>query len=578
MKEKGLYHKIFLEIIPFRKWFIVALLLSILVSILGPIRPFLLQYIIDHFITTFNKEKLISYSLLLFGLLIIESFLRYFFVFITAWFSQNIVHSIRTRVFQKLIGIHVQLFDQTPIGTLTTRTINDVETINEVYSENFFTIISDFLTIIIVLSFMLYTDVKLTLISLVTLPLLYWATYIFKEKVKIVNQKIRDKISEFNAFTQEHLTGIKLIKSFTAEQLELQKFKKINQEQTDLNIKAIWYYSWFFPVLETLIAISVGLVVMGVGYFSLNESGYTAGMISSFYLYLNMLFRPMRFLADKFNQLQMGFVACERVFKIIETPNKENDLGKIELSNPKGNIRFEDVTFGYLPEKEILKNISFEINAGESLAIVGATGSGKTSIINVLNRFYPIQNGNISIDNVSINDIKIASLRNHIGMVLQDVYLFSGSILDNIRLENTSFDIEKAMQMARELDIQDFFEQLPGGFNFQIQERGNSLSHGQKQVISFLRAIVKNPSILILDEATSSIDSNTEYYIQKLVQNTIKSKTSIVIAHRLSTIISSDKILVLDNGKIVGEGTHAALIQSNSYYKKYFKELESKTN
>ena len=578
MKEKGLYHKIFLEIIPFRKWFIVALILSIAVSILGPIRPFLLQYIIDHFITTFNKEKLISYSLLLFGLLIIESFLRYFFVFITAWFSQNIVHSIRTRVFQKLIGIHVQLFDQTPIGTLTTRTINDVETINEVYSENFFTIISDFLTIIIVLSFMFYTDVKLTLISLVTLPLLYWATYIFKEKVKIVNQKIRDKISEFNAFTQEHLTGIKLIKSFTAEQLELQKFKKINQEQTDLNIKAIWYYSWFFPVLETLIAISVGLVVMGVGYFSLNESGYTAGMISSFYLYLNMLFRPMRFLADKFNQLQMGFVACERVFKIIETPNKENDLGQIELSNPKGNIRFDQVTFGYLPEKEILKNISFEIKAGESLAIVGATGSGKTSIINVLNRFYPIQKGDITIDDISIYDTQIASLRNHIGMVLQDVYLFSGSILDNIRLENKSFDFEKAMQIAKELDIQDFFEQLPGGFDFEIQERGNSLSHGQKQVISFLRAIVKNPSILILDEATSSIDSNTEYYIQKLVQNTIKNKTSIVIAHRLSTIISSDKILVLDKGEIVGEGTHSELIQSNTYYKKYFKELESNTD
>ena len=286
----------------------------------------------------------------------------------------------------------------------------------------------------------------------------------------------------------------------------------------------------------------------------------------------------MRFLADKFNQLQMGFVACERVFKIIETPNKENDLGEIELSNPKGNIHFEAVTFGYLPEKEILKNISFEINAGESLAIVGATGSGKTSIINVLNRFYPIQKGNIKIDNISINDIKIASLRNHIGMVLQDVYLFSGSILDNIRLENKSFGIEEAMQMARDLDIQDFFEQLPGGFDFQIQERGNSLSHGQKQVISFLRAIVKNPSILILDEATSSIDSNTEYYIQKLVQNTIKNKTSIVIAHRLSTIISSDKILVLDKGEIVGEGTHAALIQSNSYYKKYFKELESNTD
>jgi ATP-binding cassette subfamily B protein len=370
------------------------------------------------------------------------------------------------------------------------------------------------------------------------------------------------------------LSGIKLTKSFHAEELEMAKFEAINNDYTALNIKAIWYYSWFFPVLETLIAISIGLVVAGVSLFSFSDSHYSAGMISAFILYLNMLFRPMRFLADKFNQLQMGFVACERVFKLLETPSLEQDNGTEVLNHVEGKIEFQNVEFSYLPEQKILHGISFSIEAGKSLAIVGATGSGKTSIINILNRFYPIEKGQILLDDININKYTIASLRSHIGMVLQDVFLFSGSILDNIRLENHNFTKEDAMKLAAELEIDDFFNQLPQGFDYQIIERGNSLSHGQRQVISFFRAIVKNPSILVLDEATSSIDSNTEYYIQKLIPKIIKNKTSIIIAHRLSTIMSADKILVLNKGEIVGEGTHEELLASNAHYQKYFTELE----
>jgi ABC-type multidrug transport system fused ATPase/permease subunit len=326
--------------------------------------------------------------------------------------------------------------------------------------------------------------------------------------------------------------------------------------------------------LETLIAISIGLVVAGVSLFSFSDSHYSAGMISAFILYLNMLFRPMRFLADKFNQLQMGFVACERVFKLLETPSLEQDNGTEVLNHVEGKIEFQNVEFSYLPEQKILHGISFSIEAGKSLAIVGATGSGKTSIINILNRFYPIEKGQILLDDININKYTIASLRSHIGMVLQDVFLFSGSILDNIRLENKDFSKEDAMKLAAELEIDDFFKQLPQDFDYQIIERGNSLSHGQRQVISFFRAIVKNPSILVLDEATSSIDSNTEYYIQKLIPKIIKNKTSIIIAHRLSTIMSADKILVLNKGEIVGEGTHEELLASNAHYQKYFTELE----
>lgn len=573
--KNSVYRHIINQALPYKNWFIGCFILAIIISGLTPIRPYLLQKIIDVDIKNGQKESLVTTSSLLLGLLLIESLLRYFFVFATSFFSQNIVNNLRKKVFSHLMHLHVQYYDETPVGRLTTRTVNDVETINEVYSDNFFTIVSDILTIIFVLAFMFYTNVKLTLISLVTLPFLYLATYVFKEKVKVVNEKLRDKIGELNAFVQEHLMGFKIVKAFAVEDKEQVKFDKINEDFTQLNIKSIWYYSWFFPVLETLIAISIGLVVSYVAIDSFERKDLSAGVITSFLLYLNLLFRPMRFIADKFNSIQMGFVASKRVFDLLDTPTSELNNGTKKNMKISGEIKFENVNFSYVNDVPVLRDVSFHIEAGKSLAIVGATGSGKSSIINILNRFYNYQSGNISIDNHPIEDFDLNFLRSQIAMVLQDVYLFSGSIVDNIVIDSSSADKDEIIEMAKQLDIHDFFMKLPNNYDFEIKERGNSLSHGQKQIISLFRAIAKKPSILILDEATSSIDSNTEYYIQKLISQSIKNKTSIVIAHRLSTIMQADKILVLDKGIIVGEGTHESLLGSNSYYQKYFQMIEN---
>lgn len=531
-----------------------------------------MQTIIDQDLKSGAQDRLTFHCSLLFGLLIFESLLRFSFVYATSFFSQNIVHDLRQKVFSHLMGLHVQYFDNTATGKLTTRTINDVETINEVYSDNFFTIVSDVLTIIFVLGAMLYTDVKLTLISLTTLPFLYIATYVFKEKTKITNQKIRDKIGDLNAFAQEHFMGYKIIKSFLAETKESFKFDKLNKEFTALNIKSIWYFSWFFPVLEALIAVSIGLVVSYVARYGFQSQNVSIGIITSFLLYLNLLFRPMRFFADKFNQIQMGFVASERVFSLIDNPSEESNRGVLSADNIHGNIEFSNVSFSYVPNVPVLKHISFHVPAGTSLAIIGATGSGKTSIINVLNRFYDFQTGIISIDDTNILDFELQSYRRKISMVLQDVYLFSGSILDNIQIERNQISKEAVIEMAKELDIHDFFMKLPNDYDFHIRERGNSLSHGQRQIISLFRAIVKNPAILILDEATSSIDSNTEYYIQKLIEKIVKSKTSIIIAHRLSTVMQADQIMILDKGEILGIGSHQSLLDTNTHYQKYFVE------
>lgn len=576
MKSKSVYRQIYNQALPYRAWFIACFFLAIIISGLSPIRPYFMQQIIDKDLTLSLKDDLIRHSFFLFGLLMIESVLKFIFVFATSYFSLSIVHDLRKKVFSHLLGLHVQYYDETPIGRLTTRTVSDVETINEIYSDNFFTIVSDLLTIIFVLTTMFYTNVKLTLISLVTLPFLYIATYVFKEKVKAVNEKLRDKIGELNAFVQEHLMGFKIVKAFVVEEKEFKKFQKLNTDFTGLNINAIWYYSWFFPVLETLIAVSIGLVVSYVAIISFDDKSFSAGVITSFLLYINLLFRPMRFIADKFNSIQMGFVSSKRVFDLLETPSEESNLGTMKPEKIEGTIEFKNVEFSYIENMPILKKLSFSIPAGKSLAIVGSTGSGKTSIINVLNRFYPIQSGAVKIDNININDFELNYLRKKIAMVLQDVYLFSGSIYENIVVDNSDIRKEDIVEMAKSLDVHDFFMKLPNEYDFEIKERGNSLSHGQRQIISLFRAIAKNPTILILDEATSSIDSNTEYYIQKLISKIIKNKTSIVIAHRLSTIMEADNILVLDKGEIVGEGTHIELLKTNSYYQKYFQSVEEK--
>jgi ATP-binding cassette subfamily B protein len=574
MKENSLYKNLFQLTKPYKWGFISAMVLAVVLSIMTPLRPYMIQQTIDKDLFGHQEQYLTRDCLLMFGLLILESILRYYFIYLTASMSQGIVHTLRRRVYDFIQQMNVSFYDKTPIGVLTTRTINDVETIQDVFSENLFTILSDLITIVAVLCFMFYTDVELSLVSLLTLPFLFWATYIFKEKNKTVFQKIRQKIADLNAFAQEHITGIRLIKAFNAESIEMKKFDQLNEEYTKENMKSIMYFSWFFPVLDSLIMVSIGLLVACAAYKATTDKTFSVGLISAFILYLNILFRPLRFLADKFNTLQMGFVASERVFKLIQSEDLETNTGSYRPTHVEGTIRFENVCFEYKEGVPILKHINFEIPKGQSLAIVGATGSGKTTIIQLLNRFYKIKSGHITLDQHDLYDYDLDFLRSQIAMVLQEVFLFSGSIMDNILLYNESIDHSKVVEICKELEIDDFINRLPGGYDYPVMERGNSLSHGQRQLISFIRAILKNPNILILDEATSSIDSNTEHFIQKLIPKMIQGKTSIIIAHRLSTIVQADKIIVMDQGEIVGEGTHDSLLKTNAYYQKYFKKLE----
>ena len=510
--------------------------------------------------------------LLLFALLLVESLVRYFFIFFTSNLGQTVIRNLRLDVFKKINHFNLSYFDTTPIGTSTTRTINDVETINDLYSENFFTIISDLLTIFIVLGIMFYKNWQLALISIAPFPLLLWATYVFKENVKKAFTKIREKISEINAFLQEHISGVKITQIFNAEEKEFLKFQKINQDHTDAQIASIWHYSVYFPIVDMILSLSIGLMVCFASYQILGKNQIKAGEITSFFLYLNMLFRPMRFLADKFNTLQMGLVASERVFRLLETNNHTADKGKISNHTFNGKIEFKNVYFEYVKNNPVLTNLNFTINPSTSVAIVGKTGSGKSTITSLLNRFYEIKEGQILIDDININDYNLTTLRQNIGMVLQDVFLFSGSILENITLYNPEITREQVIQAAKELELHEFIMSLPGNYDYNVMERGATLSLGQRQIISFIRVLVTNPSILILDEATSSIDSNSEKIIQNAIHKLIHGRTTIAIAHRLSTILDADKIIVLDKGVISGIGNHEELLASNYTYQQYFIE------
>jgi ATP-binding cassette subfamily B multidrug efflux pump len=557
---------------PYKFWFIAATFIAIFSAVLSPIRPYYIGIAIDEYIGIKGGQGLNQLILILFLLLVLESVVRYFFIYFTSNLGQTVIRNLRLDVFKKITGFSLRYFDTTPIGTSTTRTISDVETINDLYSENFFTIISDILTIIIILAIMFYKNWQLALVSISPFPLLLWATYVFKENVKKAFTKIREKISEMNAFLQEHISGVKITQIFNAEEKEFEKFKHINKEQTDAQIASIWHYSVYFPVVDMILSISIGLMVCYAAYQILGYDQIKAGEITSFFLYLNMLFRPMRFLADKFNTLQMGIVASERVFKLLESNFDTPNEGKVGASHFKGHIEFKNVSFEYTENTPVLQNISFDVSPGQSLAIVGKTGSGKTSIISALNRFYEIKSGEICIDGIPIQHYSLEALRQNIGMVLQDVFLFSGSIFENISLYNPNISREQIIAAAKELELHEFIMALPGNYDYNVMERGATLSLGQRQIISFIRVLVTNPSILILDEATSSIDSNSEKIIQKAIEKLIKGRTTIAIAHRLSTILHADKIIVLDTGKINGIGNHATLLQSNKIYQQYFSD------
>ncbi len=499
-------------------------------------------------------------------LLIMNSGLRYFFIFITNLLGQSVIKDLRVRVFNHISNLRLRYFDQTPIGTATTRTINDVETINNVFSEGLINIIADLLTIFTVIGIMLYQDWKLALICLSTLPLIIYATYVFKESIKKSYQKVRTQVTRINSFLQEHISGMQVVQMFTAEEREMKKFKVLNEDHKQANIDAIWAYSIFFPVVEIITAIALALLVW-FGSAQVLNHGLGIGVLIAFIMYLNMLFRPLRMLADKFNTIQMGMVAAERVFKVLDTDYTIEDKGELSADAIKGKVEFDHVWFAYDGINNVISDLSFELKEGESLAVVGATGAGKSSIINILNRFYPIQKGSIRVDDIPVEDYELASLRKNIGLVLQDVFLFSGSVYDNITLNNNAISLDEVIAASKKVGAHEFIQKLPGAYDYKVMERGATLSVGQRQLIAFIRALVYNPRILILDEATSSVDTESEILIQKATEELVKERTSIVIAHRLSTIQNADKIMVLEKGKVMEAGTHEELLNLGGYYR-----------
>ncbi|MFC4230751.1 ABC transporter ATP-binding protein [Parasediminibacterium paludis] len=585
--DLSIMKRVFHFVKPYRSFFIASLTLAIIMAIFAPVRPYLIQLTVNksihnnlpvpHWIQQiiFLKNSndifqfIINITIFQIIFLFVESAVRFAFTFITSWLGQNVVKDLRVTVYEKIVSLNLSQFDKTPIGTLTTRTINDIESINDIFSDGLIPIVADLLTIIITLATMIWMDWRVTLVSLVPFPFLIVATYYFKESVNKSFMKVRNAVAALNAFVQEHLTGMHIVQAFAAEKRELAKFNVINKEHRNANIKAIFAYSVFFPVVELVLAISTGLLVWWVA-----DKKLDAGLLVAFILYLNQIFRPLRVIADKFNVIQMGMIAAERVFKVLDNENvlvesPQSTVNSQQHLEPiKGQISFDKVWFAYNEEHYVLKDISFDVKAGETVALVGHTGSGKTSIISLLNRLYHIQKGTICIDDINIEDYPIEKLRSSIGVVLQDVFLFSGSVLDNITLRNPLISKQAAIDACKMIDLHDFIMQLPGDYDYNVMERGSTLSLGQRQLISFARALLYNPAILILDEATSSIDTESELLIQKAIDTLIADRTSIVIAHRLSTIRKANKIIVLDKGEIKEIGNHESLLALGGFYSK----------
>lgn len=573
----SLLRRIFSFAAPYKRSFYLSMFLTVVLAVLSPARPYLIQLTVDKYIANQWVRMLIIVTLVQVVLLLLETLVRFFFSYLTNWLGQSVIKDLRVAVYKKVVRLNLAFFDKTPIGTLTTRTINDIEAINDVFSEGIISIVADLLMIVAILAVMLGEDWRLTLISLSPFPILIFATYIFKESVNKSFHRVRNAVAALNAFVQEHITGMVVVQAFSAEKRELSRFKHINKDHRKANIDAIFAYSVFFPVVEIILAISLGLMVWWGANKVLNYE-VTQGVMIAFIMYLNMLFRPLRMLADKFNTLQMGMVASERVFKVLDSEDTIADKGQQLATDMKGAIAFDQVYFAYKEDQYVLKNISFQAKPGETIAIVGHTGSGKTTIISILNRLYEIQKGSIKLDGIDLADYALASLRSKIGVVLQDVFLFSGSIYDNITLHNSAISREQVEQAARLIGMHEFIMQLPGGYDYQVMERGSTLSLGQRQLISFVRALLYNPAILILDEATSSIDTESEALIQHAIDKLIADRTAIVIAHRLSTISKADKIIVLDKGEIKEMGSHEELLKQEGFYYKLHSMQFQKAN
>ena len=556
-------------------------MLAILLALIAPVRPLLINFTLDDILGHRTGERnflvglLVNITLIQVGVLLIETALRFWFSFLTAWLGQTVVRDMRNQVYGKVLSFQLRQFDKTPIGTLTTRTINDIESIQDIFSEGLIPIIADLLSIIAILSAMFYTNWQLTLICLLPFPLMLVATYIFKESVNRSFIKVRNAVAALNAFVQEHITGMQVIQVFTAEKREEEKFREINRAHRDANIQAIFAYSVFFPIVEIILAFSMGLLVWFAARQAYQlpaaEAAGITGNIVSFILLLNLLFRPLRVIADKFNVLQMGMVARERVFKVLDNPDVTPDEGGSMVEKPNGEVCFSHVHFSYTPDRPVLKDVSFQLPAGQTLAIVGHTGSGKTTIISLLNRLYELEKGSILLDGKDIREYRLTDLRKHIGVVLQDVFLFSGTIRDNLTLRNPDISQAEVERAARLIGLHDFILRLPGGYDYNVRERGATLSLGQRQLLSFIRALLYNPAVLILDEATSSVDTESEQLIQHAIDTLIADRTAIVIAHRLSTIRKADQILVLDKGEVREMGTHAELMEKGAYYARLHK-------
>ena len=560
---------------PYRLHFTIAAISAVLLSVLGPMRPMLINYAIDNYILIPNKEKLLNITTLLLGLLFVEAFIQFFYIYLSTWIGQHVIQDLRAKIFKHILSLKMKYFDNTPIGTLVTRAVSDIETIADIFSQGLLVIIAELLKLVVVVIMMFYTDWRLAIITMLTIPILLVATSWFKRNIKASFQDVREQVSQLNTFVQEHIVGMNIVQIFNREQAEYKKFKTINKSHRDAHLRSIFYYAVFFPVVEVLSAMSIGLIVWYGGQGILSGKDITVGELIAFILFIHMMFRPIRQLADRFNILQMGIVGSERVFKVLDTDAKIADSGDNTLESVEGTISFKDVDFSYKQDEWVLKGLTFEIKAGKMLALVGRTGAGKTSIISVLNRFYETQNGTIAIDGVNIETVQLANLRENIALVQQEVFLFSDSILNNITLFDTDITREKIIQSAKEIGVHNFIETLPNTYDYVVGERGVTLSAGQRQLIAFLRVYVRNPKILILDEATSSIDTATEELLQNALEKLSENRTTIVIAHRLSTIVKADKILHLKNGSVLEEGTHKHLLKSGGAYAEMYNLQES---
>lgn len=554
---------------PYRGIFVGSIILTIVMAGIAPALPMLIEYTLDRFILQSDTAGLRVMLVLMLALLLAQTAIRYFHTLMTNTLGQSVIRDLRIDVFNHITSLRLKYFDRTPIGRLITRTISDLETIANIFSEGLLQIIGDVLQLVVILGVMFYSDWKLTLIVLIPMPLMIGATYIFKEAMKSAFQDVRKWIANLNTFLQEHISGISIIQYFAREDQEMRKFKTANAEHRNAHIRANWYFSIFFPVIEIIMAIALGLLVW-YGSREVLADRLSPGVIVAFIMYINMIFRPIRELVDKFNTLQMGMVSAERIFAVLDTDEKTANAGNKQPGHIRGAIAFQNVWFAYDDEKWVLKDINFHINPGETLALVGATGAGKSSTINILSRFYEVNRGAILLDNVDIREYELNYLRRTIATVLQDVFLFADSVANNISLNNPAITREQIVEAATQVGAHEFIQRLPDGYDYQVQERGATLSSGQAQLISFIRALVHNPKILVLDEATSAVDTETETLIQRAIDTLMKGRTSIVIAHRLSTIQKADKIIVLDKGEMKEMGSHQELLRMNGYYKRLY--------